>query len=58
MITADPQLLLAFIYFDQTHCGYIFDRDMEEILHTLGLNLSRAQVSQYQSHCDFFFLFD
>ncbi|KAF4518769.1 hypothetical protein B566_EDAN006173 [Ephemera danica] len=43
MVTVDPQLLLAFIYFDQTHCGYIFDRDMEEILHALGLHLSRAQ---------------
>lgn len=44
MYTADPALLLSFVYFDQSHCGYIFDKDVEEILFTLGLNLSRAQV--------------
>lgn len=44
LITEDPHLLLAFVYFDQTHCGYIFDKDIEELLFTLGLNLSRAQV--------------
>lgn len=44
MVTTDPGLLLAFVYFDQSHCGYIFDKDVEEILYTLGLNLSRAQV--------------
>lgn len=32
------------MYFDQTHCGYIFDKDIEELIYTLGLNLSRAQV--------------
>ena len=42
--TADPQLLLSFVYFDQSHAGYLLDKDMEEILHTLGLSLSRAQV--------------
>lgn len=36
--------MLAFVYFDQTHCGYIFDKDIEELIYTLGLNLSRAQV--------------
>lgn len=44
LLTVDPYLLLAFVYFDQTHCGYIFDKDVEELLFTLGLNLSRAQV--------------
>ncbi|XP_076643256.1 cell division cycle and apoptosis regulator protein 1 isoform X2 [Halictus rubicundus] len=42
--THDPYLLLSFVYFDQTHCGYIFDKDIEELIYTLGLNLSRAQV--------------
>jgi len=42
--TADPDLLLAFIYFDQSHAGYLVDKDVEEILFTLGLQLSRAQV--------------
>lgn len=44
MFTKDRNLLLSFIYFDQTHCGYIFEKDIEELLYTLGLNLSRAQV--------------
>lgn len=44
LYTHDPYLLLAFVYFDQTHCGYIFDKDIEELIYTLGLNLSRAQA--------------
>ncbi|XP_033230490.1 cell division cycle and apoptosis regulator protein 1-like isoform X2 [Belonocnema kinseyi] len=44
LYTHDPYLLLSFVYFDQTHCGYIFDKDIEELIYTLGLNLSRAQV--------------
>lgn len=44
MYTKEKHLLLSFIYFDQTHCGYIFDKDIEDLLYTLGLNLSRAQV--------------
>lgn len=44
MFTKDRHLLLSFVYFDQTHCGYIFEKDIEELLYTLGLNLSRAQV--------------
>ena len=44
MITVDPHLLLSFVYFDQTHTGYIVDKDLEDIINILGLNLSRAQV--------------
>lgn len=44
MFTKDRHLLLSFVYFDQTHCGYIFEKDIEDLLHTLGLCLSRAQV--------------
>ena len=43
--TKDPYLLLAFIYFDTTRTGYIVDKDLEDIINLLGLNLSRAQVS-------------
>uniref|UniRef100_A0A8C5JEX6 Cell division cycle and apoptosis regulator protein 1 n=1 Tax=Junco hyemalis TaxID=40217 RepID=A0A8C5JEX6_JUNHY len=39
-------LLMAFVYFDQSHCGYLLEKDMEEILYTLGLHLSRAQVKK------------
>ncbi|GFT00938.1 cell division cycle and apoptosis regulator protein 1 [Nephila pilipes] len=44
MLTHDPYLLLSFVYFDQTHCGYLLDKDVEELFYTLGLMLSRAQV--------------
>lgn len=43
-VTAFPDLLLSFVYFDQTHCGYIFEKDLEDLFYTLGLNLSRSQV--------------
>ncbi|XP_019756359.1 cell division cycle and apoptosis regulator protein 1 [Dendroctonus ponderosae] len=46
LITKDKHLLLSFVYFDQSHCGYIFDKDMEELLYTLGLSLSRSQVKK------------
>ncbi|XP_059168003.1 cell division cycle and apoptosis regulator protein 1-like isoform X2 [Physella acuta] len=44
--TVEPQLLLAFSYFDQNHCGYLTDKDTEDIIHTLGLKLSRAQIKK------------
>ena len=44
MTTIDPYLLLSFVYFDQTHTGYIIDKDLEDIVNMLSLNLSRAQV--------------
>lgn len=43
-VTAFPDLLLSFVYFDQTHCGYIFEKDLEDLFYTIGLNLSRSQV--------------
>ncbi|XP_055874989.1 cell division cycle and apoptosis regulator protein 1-like [Biomphalaria glabrata] len=46
MKTVDPGLLLAFSYFDQNHCGYLTDKDTEDIIHTLGLKLSRAQIKK------------
>ncbi|KAJ8319043.1 hypothetical protein KUTeg_004134 [Tegillarca granosa] len=42
--TVEPALLMAFTYFDQNHTGYMLDKDVEEIIHTIGLQLSRAQV--------------
>ncbi|XP_054729601.1 cell division cycle and apoptosis regulator protein 1-like isoform X1 [Anastrepha obliqua] len=44
MIVVKPQLLLSFIYFDTTHCGYIFEKDLEDLFTVLGLNLSRGQI--------------
>uniref|UniRef100_H3B750 Cell division cycle and apoptosis regulator 1 n=1 Tax=Latimeria chalumnae TaxID=7897 RepID=H3B750_LATCH len=46
MVTFDRDLLMAFVYFDQSHCGYLLEKDLEEILYTLGLHLSRAQVKK------------
>ncbi|XP_071371978.1 cell division cycle and apoptosis regulator protein 1-like, partial [Centroberyx affinis] len=46
MVTYNKELLMAFVYFDQSHCGYLMERDLEEIMYTLGLHLSRAQVKK------------
>ncbi|XP_039180575.1 cell division cycle and apoptosis regulator protein 1 isoform X2 [Crotalus tigris] len=46
MITINRDLLMAFVYFDQCHCAYLLEKDLEEILYTLGLHLSRAQVKK------------
>jgi len=44
MVTVDKEALLAFVYYDTTHAGYIIDKDIEDILYILGLQLSRSQV--------------
>ena len=44
MVTRDKALLLACSYFDLNHGGYIESKDAEDILVSLTLNLSRAQV--------------
>lgn len=44
--TVNADLLLSCIYFDQNHTGYILDKDLEEIIHSVGLSLSRAQVKK------------
>ncbi|XP_033736293.1 cell division cycle and apoptosis regulator protein 1-like isoform X2 [Pecten maximus] len=44
LYTKDKDVLLSFTYFDQNHTGYLLDKDVEEIIHTIGLQLSRAQV--------------
>ncbi|XP_070802640.1 cell division cycle and apoptosis regulator protein 1 [Pituophis catenifer annectens] len=49
MITINRDLLMAFVYFDQCHCAYLLEKDLEEILYTLGLHLSRAQVKKLLS---------
>uniref|UniRef100_A0A3B3WGG9 Cell division cycle and apoptosis regulator protein 1 n=1 Tax=Poecilia mexicana TaxID=48701 RepID=A0A3B3WGG9_9TELE len=46
MVTQNRDLLMAFVYFDQSHCGYLLERDLEDILYTLGLHLSRAQIKK------------
>ncbi|MGH0174729.1 UNVERIFIED_CONTAM: hypothetical protein FKN15_002016 [Acipenser sinensis] len=39
-------VLLAFVYFDHNFCGFLLDKDLEEIVLSLGLHLSRAQVTE------------
>uniref|UniRef100_A0A8C4Q350 Uncharacterized protein n=1 Tax=Eptatretus burgeri TaxID=7764 RepID=A0A8C4Q350_EPTBU len=49
MKTVRPDLLLAFTYFDQSHWDYLQEKDLEELLYTLGLHLSRAQIKKLLS---------
>lgn len=46
MVIVKPQLLLSFIYFDTTQCGYIFQNDLENLFAIIGLNLSRSQIKK------------
>ncbi|XP_075156283.1 cell division cycle and apoptosis regulator protein 1-like [Haematobia irritans] len=46
MVVVKPHLLLSFLYFDTTRCGYIFERDLEDLFAVLGLNLSRSQIKK------------
>ncbi|KAB0375842.1 hypothetical protein FD755_012485 [Muntiacus reevesi] len=46
MIMINKDLLMAFVYFDQSHCGYLLEKNLEEIFYTLGLHLSWAQVKK------------
>lgn len=42
----DVQMFSAFAHFDENVCGHIDDRDMEEILYTIGIDLSRGDVQR------------
>lgn len=46
LVTVDPDLLLSFVYFDQTQCGYIFSNHLEELFYSLGLRLSRSDTKK------------
>ncbi len=46
MVTKDKELLMACSYFDLSHCGYFETKDLEDILFTLNLSLSRAQTKK------------
>lgn len=43
-ITVNPELLLSFAYFDQTLCGYILCKDLEDLLSSIGLSLTKSQI--------------
>ncbi|KAK2184438.1 hypothetical protein NP493_266g03046 [Ridgeia piscesae] len=46
--TANPALLMAFVYFDLSRTNYLMDKDVEEIIHTVGLRLSRSQKMAHE----------
>uniref|UniRef100_UPI00398EAEE5 cell division cycle and apoptosis regulator protein 1-like n=1 Tax=Pristiophorus japonicus TaxID=55135 RepID=UPI00398EAEE5 len=46
MVSLRKDLLLAFIYFDRNLCSYLLEKDLDLILCTVGLHLSRAQIKQ------------
>lgn len=48
-VTVRRDLLLAFVYFDHTHCGFIKGSDLSDIIHSIGLGLSRSQISKLTS---------
>ena len=43
--TIHPELLLAFTYFDRSRCGYLTEKDLEEILILAGLSLTKSEVN-------------
>lgn len=49
LVTYEKDLLLACSYFDLGHSGYFETKDLEEILLTLNLSLSRAQIRKLVS---------
>ena len=49
MVTVDKDLLLACSYFDLGHSGYFETKDLEDIISTVNLNLSRAQIKKLVS---------
>ena len=42
--TIYPELLLAFTFFDRNRCGYLTEKDLEEILLLAGLSLTKHEV--------------
>ena len=49
LVTIDRDLLMACSYFDLGHCGYFETKDLEDMLFTMNLNLSRAQIKKLVS---------
>ena len=49
MVTVNYDLLMAASYFDLNHTGYLEAKDVEDILCTLNLSLSRAQAKKLAS---------
>lgn len=46
VVSLRKDVLLAFVYFDRNLCNYLMEKDLELILSTLGLHVTRAQIKQ------------
>ena len=46
LVTKNKKLLFGCTYFDMNHCGYIENKDVEDIIQTLELDLSRAEIKK------------
>ncbi|XP_062912821.1 cell division cycle and apoptosis regulator protein 1-like [Mobula hypostoma] len=46
VVSLRKDVLLAFVYFDRNLCNYLMEKDLELILSTLGLHITRAQIKQ------------
>ncbi|CAM4740247.1 unnamed protein product [Rotaria magnacalcarata] len=42
--TIQPELLLAFTFFDRNRCGYLTEKDLEELLLSSGLSLTKNET--------------
>ena len=49
--TIHPELLLAFTFFDRNRCGYLIEKDLEEILLLSGLSLTKNEVGHRADTC-------
>ncbi|CAF3611647.1 unnamed protein product [Adineta steineri] len=47
--TIHPELLLAFTFFDRNRCGYLTEKDLEEILLLSGLSLTKNEAKMLVS---------
>ncbi|CAF0812086.1 unnamed protein product [Didymodactylos carnosus] len=47
--TVKPELLLSYTYFDRNRCGYLSEKDVEELLLLSGLSLTKNEVKMLVS---------
>ncbi|KAI6200380.1 BMA-LST-3, isoform h [Aphelenchoides besseyi] len=43
-VVNDVNTFMTFTHFDQNVCGYLVERDLEEIIHSLGFDVSQSSV--------------
>lgn len=45
-IVVDRVAFEAFAHFDQNLCGYLMEKDVEDVLHTMGMDISRGHIQK------------